>query len=89
MSCHRDYCHAGCGPHPTKETLILNHGTPATFAAAVRAAIGEISPDEAYWAIRRYEIDWCSAPDGDPSKADIYSMLNKWGPDVKHPTDVI
>jgi len=64
MSNHRNYCHANCGPHPTRETLTLNHGTPATFAAAVRAAIGEISVDEAYWAIRRYEIDWCSAPDG-------------------------
>jgi hypothetical protein len=43
------------------ETLRLAHGTPAEFARAVWAAIGEISVAEAQAAIAKYEQEWREA----------------------------
>jgi hypothetical protein len=56
-------------PCRTKEEMTLRHGLPFEFAHAVRAAIGEISVDEAETAIRIYERDWRSATDDLPAVA--------------------
>jgi hypothetical protein len=45
----------------TRETLRRRHGTPKEFAAAVYAALGEISVDEANIAIRKYQDEWDNA----------------------------
>jgi hypothetical protein len=55
MSCTRCQFTPPCS---SREQMTERHGTPAAFARAVRAAIGEISIDEAEVAVRRYYDDW-------------------------------
>ncbi len=49
--------------------LYEKHGTPAEFARAVYAAIGEISVAEAEAAIAKYEQEWTEAEASDRNDA--------------------
>ena len=44
-----------------QQELARKHGTPAEFAKAVWAALGEISVTEAVAAIEKYEREWFEA----------------------------
>lgn len=54
-----------CTPATTRDELRQRHGTPETFERSVRAAIGEISVDEAEAAIDAYRTTWRLAPVGE------------------------